>query len=202
MLVLDHLAVAATDLNAGRVAVEAVLGVPLQAGGSHARYGTHNLLLGLADGVYLEVIAPDPAAPVPAGPRWFDLDRFAGAPRLTNWIARSDDLDADLAALPGSGDAVAMARGDFRWQIAVPADGRLPRDGGQPTLIRWGGAHPMDRLVVQPVTLRRLTICHPQAQALATRVLPLFDDPRLTFETAAAPSLAALFDTPRGLVVL
>ncbi len=198
MLVLDHLAVAAADLATGRAVVEAALGLPLQAGGAHPRFGTHNLLMGLADGLYLEVIAVDPAAPAPDGPRWFDLDRFDGPPRLANWIARTDDL----AALPGSGVVTDMARGDFRWQIAVPEDGRLPADGGQPTLIRWQGPHPMDRLTIQPVRLIRLTIRHPDARALAARVLPLCDDARLVYETAAAPSLVAVFDTPRGQVTL
>lgn len=202
MLALDHLAVAAADLETGRASVEAALGVPLQLGGAHARYGTHNLLLGLADGLYLEVIAVDPAAPAPAGPRWFDLDRFAGPPRLANWIASSDDLAGDLAALPGSGVAVDMARGDFRWRIAVPPDGRLPAGGGQPTLIRWDGPHPLDRLTVQPVTLLRLVVRHPDAAALAARVGPRCPDPRLHFEPAETPSLAALLDTPRGQVWL
>ena len=58
---------------------------------------THNRLLGLGD-LYLEVIAADPSAPRPAWPRWFDLDRFTGAPRLTNWICACDDLEAAVAA--------------------------------------------------------------------------------------------------------
>lgn len=202
MLELDHLAVAAPDLAAGRAWVEAALGVPLQPGGAHARYATHNLLMGLACGTYLEVIAVDPAAPAPQMPRWFDLDRFSGPPRLTNWIARSDDLAGDLVRLSAGCDVIDMARGDFRWQIAVPPDGRLPAAGGLPTLIRWQGAHPVDRLVPQPVALRRLTIRHPQAAALAARVVPLCHDPRLVYEQAAVAAVVAEFDTPRGAVTL
>ena len=70
-----------------------------RAGGKHAHMGTHNRLLSLGD-LYLEVIAPDPEAPRPAWPRWFDLDNFDGPPRLTNWICRSDDLDDDLGLAP------------------------------------------------------------------------------------------------------
>ena len=46
------------------------------------------------------VLAADPAQPRPAWPRWFDLDRFTGPPRLTNWICRCDDIAAELALSP------------------------------------------------------------------------------------------------------
>ena len=85
MLQLDHLAVAARDLDEGRAVVEAALGVTLQRGGRHARFGTHNLLLGLEDGLYLEVIAIDPDAPGPDEARWFDLDRFDAASLETSF---------------------------------------------------------------------------------------------------------------------
>ncbi len=134
---LDHLAVSARTLEDGVAAVEAVLGVRLAGGGQHPHMATHNRLLGLGD-IYLEVIAADPAAPRPAWPRWFDLDRFAGRPRLTNWICACDDLDAAVAeAPPGTGVPVDLQRGDYRWRMAVPADGRLPFDGCFPALIQW-----------------------------------------------------------------
>ena len=60
MLTLDHIAVACTDLAEGTAWAEERLGVKMQTGGKHARYGTHNTLLGLADGLYFEVIAIDP----------------------------------------------------------------------------------------------------------------------------------------------
>lgn len=81
MLELDHLAVAAETLEDGREAVETALGVRLQPGGQHPHFGTHNMLLGLEDGLYLEVISIDPAAPKPGYARWFDLDRFEGFAR-------------------------------------------------------------------------------------------------------------------------
>ena len=104
-LALDHIAISAETLEAGADWVEMALGVPLAGGGKHPHMGTHNRLLSLGD-LYLEVIAIDPAAPMPAHPRWFDLDHFAGPPRLTNWICRTSDLDAALAAAPkGTGTA-------------------------------------------------------------------------------------------------
>ena len=123
---MDHIAVAATTLEEGREAVEDALGVVLQSGGQHEHYGTHNLLLGLEDGLYLEVIAIDPDAPVPTYPRWFDLDRFEGRARPHIWICRTNDLASAVSRFPEAGLPVSLERGDLRWQMAVPSTGILP----------------------------------------------------------------------------
>lgn len=199
ILALDHLAVTAGTLAEGIAAVEAALGTRLGPGGEHPTMGTHNRLLGMGD-LYLEVIAVNPAAPPPGRPRWFDIDRFAGPPRLTNWIARTDDLAAALAlAPPGSGTPMALARGDYRWQMAVPDDGILPFGGGFPALIRWHGAlHPAHALPDSLCRLHRLEIVHPEAAALRSALRPLIDDPRIVVTDGPRPALAATIDTPHG----
>lgn len=194
---LDHFAIAANTLAEATAHVEEALGVPLQPGGEHAVFGTHNRLLGLADGLYLEAIAIDPEATPERQPRWFDLDRFAGAARITNWICRSSDLDSTLAALPvDAGAPVSLTRGDLSWQMAVPKSGILPYDNIFPALIQWQGPHPAPRLTQQGCSLRRLVVSHPEAQALA-ELLPL-DDARVVFEPGPAV-LRAEIDTPHGL---
>lgn len=194
---LDHLAVAAENLEAGRAAVEEQLGLRLQDGGRHAHFGTHNLLLGLEDGLYLEVIAVDPDAPAPPYPRWFDLDRFAGAPRLSNWICAVDDLDAAIARHPDAGAPVDLARGDLRWRMAVPEDGALPYDNCFPALIAWqAGGHPAQRLAASGARLERLVVAHPQAHALRAALSDL-EAPRVVFEPGA-PALRAEIVTPHG----
>ena len=198
---LDHLAVAAATLEAGQAAVEAALGVALRPGGQHARYGTHNALLGLGAGRYLEVIAPDPAAPPPEVPRWFGLDHVGGPPRLANWIVRVEDVEAARAALPvDPGPIVEMARGALRWRITVPEDGSLPLGGGCPTLITWdaGGPPPGETLPVSGVGLVRLVVRHPQGAALAAAFGPVEGVEIGTGDFA----LKAVFTTPRGEVAL
>ena len=199
MLRLDHLAVSAATLQDGVAWVENALGVALAPGGKHGHMSTHNRLLGLGD-IYLEVIAVDPAATAPDWPRWFDLDHFTGSPRLTNWIAACDDLDAELALSPGgTGTPVALERGDLRWRMAVPTDGRLPCDGCFPALISWQGTrHPAALLPDVGVRLNKLVVTHPNALALSAHLLPRISDPRLAFEHGAQKAMHATFTTPYG----
>lgn len=202
-LVLDHLAVSAETLEAGVEWVEMALGLPLAGGGKHPHMATHNRLLGLGD-LYLEVIAIDPAAPAPAWPRWFDLDNFRGPPRLTNWICRTENLDAALAAAPpGTGTPVDLARADYRWRLAVPPTGRLPFADRFPALIQWqGDLHPAKTLRDQGVRLLRLELTHPEAPALQAALAGQFTDPRVTLHLGPHRAWQATFSTPHGIRVL
>ena len=192
---LDHLAVAAADLDQGCAWVRAALGAAPGPGGRHQRMGTWNRLLSLGPDEYLEVIAVDPAAPPPGRPRWFDLDRFTGTPRLTNWILSCDDLDAQ--ALPGAGQALDFQRGAYHWRMAVPAEGRLPFDGAQPAQIQWQGPHPAAALPDSGCRLARLVIETPDAEILSRRLAAL-TDPRIFIVPADVAHLWAQFDTPDG----
>ena len=203
MFELDHIAVAAGVLEDGVTMVEEALGVSLAGGGEHPLMGTHNRLLGLGD-VYLEVISINPVASKPDHPRWFDLDRFTGAPRLTNWICRTDNIAAAIKASPdGVGEPLALARADLRWQMAVPKDGILPFDNAYPALIQWQGeAHPAARLADVGCRLRGLEVIHPDAEALKAALAGRLKDVRVSFSTGKAAAYRAEIDTPHGLRVL
>ena len=200
MIAFDHVAIAGETLAEATAHVENALGVSLQPGGEHDVFFTHNTLLGLEDGLYLEAIAINPAAPTPTRARWFDLDSFQGRARLTNWICRCDDLDAALEQLPdGMGLPVQLQRGDLRWRMAVPDDGKLPFDNIAPAMIEWQTPiHPSQLLSPSGVRLRRMTIRHPQAEAVAAIFEPLLSDDRLAFEVGVS-ALNAEFATPHGL---
>lgn len=196
---LDHLAIAGETLAEARAHVEDVLGVALQPGGEHDVFFTHNALLGLEDDLYLEAIAINPGAPQPMRARWFDLDRFKGPARLTNWICRTDDLEAELRTLPeGMGTAVQLQRSDLRWSMAVPETGILPFDNRAPALIQWQTkTHPAGLLRPSGVRLRRLTIRHPEAVDLRHHFDPRLRDPRIVFEVGPS-GMEADFETARG----
>lgn len=200
---LDHLVVAARTLEEGARYIERLLGVPTQAGGQHARMGTHNRLLNLGGGVYLEIIAIDPAGNAPFQPRWFGLDtpemheRLAAGPSLVHWAARTRDIDADVRRSPVPLGAVhPMERGALRWRITIPADGQLPGGGVAPTLIQWDvDDHPTRRLPDSGCTLQALRATHPDAQSLKT--FPFID-------VLPAPHVAlqAVIATPTSMVTL
>lgn len=184
MAAIDHLVVAARDLDSGARWLEERLGAPLVAGGAHTTMGTHNRLLRLAGrpALYLELIAIDPSGTNPGRPRWFGLDdpvqqaRLAERPHLIHWVARSDDLIHE--ATPAHGEILSMQRGDYRWRITVPTDGQLPGAGCLPTLIQWDVPfHPAARLPESGCTLVNL-------------------------ETADCVRLVATLQTPRGLIEL
>ena len=204
MLALDHIAVAGETLDAAVAHVEDVLGVSLQAGGEHDHFATHNKLLGLADGLYLEAIATNPATTPKQSPRWFDLDRFLGAARLACWICRTDDLESALAQMSvDAGQPVPLARGDLRWKMAVPASGVLPFDNHFPALMQWQGYHPAARLIDRGCRLQRLVVSHPEAFALRDMLRDLLQlrDPIVVFEPGE-DGLMAEIDTPQGLRIL
>lgn len=200
LLTLDHLALSCSDLVQGAAHIEARLGMPIGPGGKHDLMGTHNRLFGMQNDLYFEVIAIDPDAPAPKRPRWFNLDAFQGAPRMTNWIFRTPDLAAALDALPdGFGTPLSFQRGDLKWQMAVPDDGVLPWDGWAPAIIEWeGDKHPMQNLPIANVTLETLTLKHPDAEAIAAALAPHMAPDTALFEVAETPALEAQVRTFLG----
>jgi hypothetical protein len=173
---LDHLVLAARTLEEGVDWCERVLGVTPGPGGRHALMGTHNRVFSIASAAfaraYFEIIAIDPEAPDPGRRRWFGLDdprlqaQLAHGPRLVQWVARCDDLDAALAALARhgieGGSVLQLARptpqGELRWRIAVPDDGARALGGAVPLLIQWGALHPTDALPASGVALASLRL--------------------------------------------
>ncbi len=204
MLTLDHIAVSTAALAPGTAEVEAALGVALLPGGEHAAMGTHNRLLSLGPEEYFELIAIHPGAPGPDQPRWFDLDTFSGPTRATTWICRCADLDAALAAAPeGAGVPWDLARGDLRWRMGVPRDGKLPFRGLFPALIEWQGTvHPAPRLADSGVRLAALRLFSPEAEALRAALAPLIADARVSVLDSAKARMEADLATPSGVVTL
>ena len=166
---IDHLVVSGTNLKDSCDYLEDSLEVQMEDGGQHHLFGTHNKLLGLHDGLYLECIAIDPSAKKPQHPRWFDLDHFSGRPRLTNWVCGCKDVDQKLGKMPKEmGRVVKVSRDQLSWKITVPESGILPFDNVFPALIEWNSMekHPCKTLKRTNCSLKHLTICHPYADRI------------------------------------
>ena len=203
---IDHIVIAAPDLAAGAGLVRRSLGVAPQAGDEHVRMGTHNLLLRLGDSLYLEVIAPNPNAPDPGRPRWFELDEMSpeAPPRLATWVARTDDIRSTVAASSEPlGKVEPMSRGELSWLITIPADGSLPLAGIAPTLIEWHTqAHPAVRLRETGCSLVRLEAFHPDASRVSALLRSLSVQGEVSVAPLPAgsrPYLVAHIRTPDGL---
>jgi len=171
---IDHLVVAATNLEQGVQWCEAVFGITPALGGEHALFGTHNRLFKIATPkfsmAYFEIIAINPEAVRPKKTttlhphRWFDLDNpelqksISKEPRLIHFVASTPDIKAARMALRMEGidrGPVIHAerqtnKGILHWQISVRADGQRLFDGALPTLIQWGKPDATEPLRLHP----------------------------------------------------
>lgn len=206
---LDHITVTAFSLEAGAAFVFETLGVSPQVGGEHPRMATHNLLLRLGDAMFLEVIAPNPAVPAPARPRWFALDGLGpgSPPRLSAWVVRATDIRAAAAAASEPlGNVEPMSRGALDWLITIPSDGSVPLGGVAPALIEWhADARPATKLEDRGLSLVKLEIRSPEPDRVSRLLRSLELDAPVSVVPAPAgesPRLVAHVDTPSGLRLL
>ncbi len=208
MLKLDHLTVIAPTLAEGVAHVRACLDLDVPFGQRHLYMGTHNHLLQLGGPVYLEIVALDPEGRAPGRARWFGLDDqkrvradWEEGRRLRGWVARTDAIDAVLAARGGIfGRKVALPANDPAFDFAIPDDGSLPLDGAAPAVIdRRGKPRSMAAIADLGARLRGFCLAHPEPETIAAlyRELAVEGAPALT----QGPRLRyrAQIETPTGL---
>jgi hypothetical protein len=206
---VDHLVWGVPDLDEGILEAARLFEALPAAGGSHTGRGTRNALLGLANGQYLELLAPDPAQ-LPAAPQAAGLaERLAdlSGPALVTWAVSTSDLAAVARHLEAAG---LSTRGPVRMQRQTPAGERLEWDllfaGGHdfgslfPFFIDWRGSPHPSRDLPSAGALEALELQSPHAASLR-RLLGNIDVPLVVLE-AEEPALQATFETRRGRVVL
>ncbi len=229
---LDHLVVAARNLQEGVAWCEATLGITPGPGGEHPLFGTHNRLFRIATvnfpRAYFEIIAINSeaiqAANTPDNPikkRWFDLDSedvqgaIKASPSLVHFVANTGEVDQASAALRAlgidRGPAVQASRmtaaGLLQWQITVREDGKRLFNGGLPTLIEWGekGGAP---LVAHPASsMPDSGVALQSLHMVSPQVVELqaaYQAIGLQTVTVSsgAPNLIATLQTPKGIVTL
>lgn len=194
-LELDHLIVAGPDLAGLVAAFAAQTGARAVPGGRHAGQGTHNALVGLGPGRYLELLAPDPEQ---ADGDFRAGIAYLGAPALHTWCARAGSADEVAARVVAAGLAprrlpMSRRRPDgvtLHWELLF-ADGH-PYGGLVPFFIDWRGSpHPSEQLAPQ-LAWEGLTLAHPDARGLGRLLAALGGPPAgVCVEAAAAPALTA-----------
>jgi len=122
---IDHLVIVVRDLDLAVKNYEQ-LGFTVVPGGRHP-VGTHNALISLMDGSYLELIAF--YEPNPEHRWWAPLQRGGG---LVDFCTQTDDLIADTGAFRGAGVMIddpkplTRTRPDgyqLKWLLSIPREG-------------------------------------------------------------------------------
>jgi len=203
---LDHLVYAASDLSEAVDEIEARFGVRAAPGGRHAGGLTHNALLSLGEGSYLEIIAPVPGVQAPSGALPFGLEGLT-AQRIAAWAVATDDLErlieAARAAGYDPGEVVSGGRdlpdgGRLSWKLAL-----RPQPAGEgvvPFVIQWTSEpHPSK---TAPAGCRFVSLRgeHPAPDGVRAMLKALAVD--LEVAEGAAPRLVATVETPNGRVEL
>ena len=203
---LDHLAYGVPDLDAACHELAERLGVRPMPGGQHRGLGTHNAILAVGEGVYLEVIAPDPNQPPPSRPRPFGLDSLVD-PRLVAWAAKAPDIDSRVERARSAGydpgNVIKLGRelpdgGQLEWRLTFPDE--LGGDGLVPFLIDWGSTPHPSITAPQGCTLRTLRGEHTQPELVRPLLQALEVD--LDVAKGRAPTLVATLQTPNGEIDL
>lgn len=180
-------------------------GVEPAVGGRHPGVGTHNALLSLGQGSYLEVIAPDPSQ-----------DRFSGLgallehlanPALITWCVSTTNLEALATSARSAGltqgEPIAMSRRrpdgvQLRWRILLVEN--HPFGPIVPFFIQWDTPHHPSQSTPVGCRLKSFELRHPEPDALVACLHQL--DVQTEVVEAAEPGLAATLATPRGDLAL
>jgi hypothetical protein len=188
---LDHLVYAAPDLDAAVDDLAERVGVRAARGGKHPGLGTHNALLALDKGTYLEVIASDPSQ-APTGPRPFGVDTLT-EPRLVTWAVKAPDIESrvERARADGydPGNIIELSRelpdgGQLRWRLTFAAE---PAGAGLiPFLIDWGSAAHPSQGAPRGCCLLSLRAEHPQPELVRPSLQALAVDLAVTKGPRAA----------------
>ena len=176
---VDHLIFVVADLEDGRDKFEQLLGVRPVLGGRHPQYGTHNAQLSLGPTTYLEVIAPDPNAEIPAEDILFGFHSFQ-EPRLATWVLHTDEIDSlvasarevnvDLGTVE-SGERIKPDGTVVSWKLTDPSAMLL--NGAVPFLISWGKTPHPAGAAPQAGELTGLRIEHPEPERVRQALLAL-----------------------------
>lgn len=211
MLALDHLTVIAPTLAEGAAHVRACLDLDVPFGQRHLYMGTHNHLLQLGDGVYLEIVARDPDGRDPGRPRWFGLDDerrvrrdWDAGCRLRGWVARTDDIDAVLKGREAVfGRKVGLPMDEPAFDFAIPDDGSLPLDGAAPSLIdRRGKTRSMASIADLGARLHGFSLAHPDPRTIGTLLKELGVDRPPLVSPGSELRYRAEIETAGGVRVL
>ncbi|MGD9010672.1 MAG: VOC family protein [Desulfobacteraceae bacterium] len=207
---IDHIVIGAESLNQGVDYVKNVFGVDIPYGGVHAKMGTHNHLMQLGGGSFLEVITVNHELEPPDRPRWYGLDdpftrrQIKMQPTLLTWVVNTRNINALIRQASFSlGKAELIRRGELSWYFGLPGDGRLLAGGMLPYAIQWlTDKHPSAKMADLGCRLHSLEIHHPHPRWLQSALASIgaLDLVKIgALPKNEAPYLTASVGTPLGI---
>ena len=206
---IDHLVIGAADLSQGVAYVKQLLGVDIPYGGEHKTMGTHNHLMRLGPGVFLEVLAMNPDNEALENPRWYGLDdpyvrrSLESQPALLAWVVNTENIEKLLQQTGFSfGKTTLISRGDLSWYFGLSDDGRLLAGGMLPYVIEWQtDLHPSENMADLGCRFQGLEIYHPYPAWLRAILESIGAADLVKIHALPknrSPHLVAHIDTPYG----
>lgn len=207
---VDHLVLAASDLQGGIEWFERKTGVRAVIGGRHPNRGTQNALVSLGRRQYLEILAPDPQQS--GHPTHAELSKLT-TPRFVLWASATSEIvslgqraKTGQLAVDGPLDG-ARARPDgklLKWQslkVTREADRDLLYFQVIPFFIQWDktSPHPSQDSPAG-CQLLSLKFAHPDAEGIAAVMTTLGINAKIA--KGASPTIFATLKTPKGKVEL
>lgn len=199
-MVVDHILIAVSDLDAAAHRFELTYGLASGEGGRHPGWGTANRIVPLGDS-YLELVAVVDAreASESAFGQWVGRGATESG-HLLGWAVRTDDLDSvcrRLALTPHSGSRVGTKGKLLRWRMAGIE--RAIADPSFPFFIEWSreSIHPGRGQQDQAVSITELAL-HGDPQQLSSWIgehtMPI------TVEYGSSAIAGLILDSPRGRI--
>lgn len=203
---IDHVILGINDLERGIAEFEAKTGVRPVFGGAHPGRGTHNALASLGDGVYIEILAANPADATPGNPTE-GLSFLGNMTTLTpiGWALGAEDLAGAKTRLDAAGITTSQVRPGARrlpggstleWAtIGVTA----PAHNWAPFFIQWSdpALHPA-RTAPGGCTLTSVALVDPNPGPL--RALFGAVGFEMTLEEAGQARMTLTLQCPKGAV--
>ena len=148
---LDHIVLGSQTLEEGTEFLENILQAKLSDIGYHKDMGTHNRVIRISEGVYLEVIAIDPKISNLNNRKWFNLgesslqSKLKKSPQIIGYVIGNTDISIKKYYDP----FFLASRDNYKWQFAMPTfkkgilDSEIIEAGIIPSLISWKSDKPV-----------------------------------------------------------
>lgn len=203
---IDHIILGVNDLERGIAEFESKTGVRPVFGGAHPGRGTHNALASLGSGVYVEILAPNPADVKPGNPTE-GLESLREMTALTpvGWALSASDLADARKRAEDAGLTMSQVRPGARrlpdgttleW---VTVGVMAPAHNWAPFFIQWSDPSLQpSRTAPGGCTLVSLTLADPNPGPLRS----LFDAVgfQMTLSEGNPAKMSMILQCPKGTV--